>query len=368
MKKIVFGITGLTLGGAERTLVDIANRLCYRYEVTIFCLYAGGELEKELSSKIKVIHICKKRYDELNKFEKKYMVLKILFSTKFLYKTYIWRKFDKEIAFLEGPITRIFSVGKDKKRKIAWVHNDISKVFGKSFKSKLKAFFDKFIYKKYGTLVFVSNDNLKKFESKYKTKNDKKVIYNFIYTYEVLKKSNSKVEVDFDEKTTNFVSVCRLVEQKAVDRLINVHSKLIENGLMHNFYIIGDGPKKAELESLIKEKKVQATFHLLGKRENPYPYIKEADYFCLLTYFEGYPMVLEEAKILDKYILITNTAARETVENYNKSKIFENTEEGIYEGLKNILMNNDNNIEDEHSQELYDNRNIIEQICKLIEE
>ena len=57
MNKIVFGITGLTLGGAERTLVDIANRLCYRYNVTIFCLYAGGELEKELSNKIKLIHI-----------------------------------------------------------------------------------------------------------------------------------------------------------------------------------------------------------------------------------------------------------------------------------------------------------------------
>ena len=79
-------------------------------------------------------------------------------------------------------------------------------------------------------------------------------------------------------------------------------------------------------------------------------------------------MGLEEAKILDKYILITDTAARETVENYNKSKIFENTEKGIYEGLKNILMNNDNNLENKHSQELYDNRNIIEQICKLIEE
>ena len=79
-------------------------------------------------------------------------------------------------------------------------------------------------------------------------------------------------------------------------------------------------------------------------------------------------MVLEEAKILDKYILITDTAARETVENYNKSKIFENTEKGIYEGLKNILIHNDNNLEKEHSQELYDNRNIIEQICKLIEE
>ena len=60
MKKIIFGITGLTLGGAERTLVDIANRLCYRYEVTIFCLYSKGELEKELSDKIKLIHLCKK--------------------------------------------------------------------------------------------------------------------------------------------------------------------------------------------------------------------------------------------------------------------------------------------------------------------
>ena len=48
MKKILFGITSLTLGGAERTLVDIANQLCNRYEITIFTLYAKGELEKEL--------------------------------------------------------------------------------------------------------------------------------------------------------------------------------------------------------------------------------------------------------------------------------------------------------------------------------
>lgn len=56
-------------------------------------------------------------------------------------------------------------------------------------------------------------------------------------------------------------------------------------------------------------------------------------------------MVLEEAKILDKYILINRIQQQEkSVENYNKSKIFENTEEGIYEGLKNILMNNGNTL------------------------
>ena len=46
MKKILFGITSLTLGGAERVLVDLANKLCEKYEITIFTIYANGELEK----------------------------------------------------------------------------------------------------------------------------------------------------------------------------------------------------------------------------------------------------------------------------------------------------------------------------------
>ena len=48
MDKIIFGITGLTLGGAERVLVDLSNKLVDKYDITIFTLYAGGELEKEL--------------------------------------------------------------------------------------------------------------------------------------------------------------------------------------------------------------------------------------------------------------------------------------------------------------------------------
>lgn len=154
MKKIVFGITGLTLGGAERTLVDIANRLCYRYDVTIFCLYSNGELEKELSDKIKLIHLCKKSYSELSKMEKLYMSIKIFVAKKDIYKTYIWGKFDKEIAFLEGPVTRIFASFGKKNKKIAWIHNDITKVFGNDFKSKLKSIVDKSVYKKFGRACF----------------------------------------------------------------------------------------------------------------------------------------------------------------------------------------------------------------------
>lgn len=54
MKKILFGITSLTLGGAERVLVDLSNALCDKYEITIFTIYAKGELEKQLNNKIKL--------------------------------------------------------------------------------------------------------------------------------------------------------------------------------------------------------------------------------------------------------------------------------------------------------------------------
>ena len=62
MKKIIFGITSLTLGGAERVLVDMVNQLCDTFDITIFTIYGKGELEKSLNDKIKVKRIFDKPY------------------------------------------------------------------------------------------------------------------------------------------------------------------------------------------------------------------------------------------------------------------------------------------------------------------
>ena len=70
MKKILFGITSLTLGGAERVLVDLANKLCEKYDVTIFTIYADGELEKQLSNKIKRKSLYNMQYKDLRKTPK----------------------------------------------------------------------------------------------------------------------------------------------------------------------------------------------------------------------------------------------------------------------------------------------------------
>lgn len=375
MKKILFGITSLTLGGAERVLVDLANALCDQYDITIFTIYAKGEFEKQLSKKIKVKSLYNMQYNELTNRKKKLVPLKILLYKKSIYKKYICNNYDVEIAFLEGPITRLFSIKNENTKKIAWIHNDITKVFGNGLKSKLKKMLDKKIYSKYDTLVFVSKDNLKKFNEEYKDIGNeslkpikKEVIYNYIDKENIIKKAEEKTNIVFNKDKINFITVARLVEQKGIDRLIEIHSKLIENGLKHNFYIIGDGPEKEKLEILIKKYKVEKTFKLLGKKENPYPYIKNADYFCLLSRFEGYGMVLEEAKIMDKPIIITNTAAREAVNSYPKAIVLENSKQGIYEGLKKIVMDRNINFNlNRNKTEKYDNSKSLKRVIKLIE-
>ncbi len=369
MKKVVFGITSLTLGGAERVLVDIANQLCETYEITIFTIYAKGELEKQVSPKVKVKSLYKVSFSELSKFQKRFSVpLKVLLFKNRIYQKYVKDNYDVEIAFLEGAMTRILSTKNEKTKKIVWVHNDISAVFGNGIKAKLKRAIDKKIYETYQKIIFVSKDNLKKFEEVYSLKNKKEVIYNYIDAQKVIQKANEKREVEFDKNKINVVTVARLVEQKAIDRFIKIHSNLIQEGLEHVVYVIGDGPERDKLEKTIKDKGVEKSFILLGKKENPYPYIKAADYFVLLSHYEGYPMVLLEAQILGKYIIITDTAARETLQNYENCKIVGNTEEDIANQLSEIMRNQKKYTVKQLDKKQYQNEEIIEQIKKVIEE
>src|SRR5574344_592962 len=391
MKKIIFGITSLQLGGAERVLVDLANRLSNDYEITILTIYDNGALKKELHSNIKIISIYNMPFEKYSKFQKLLISLKLNFKNNILEK-YNIQSYDTVIAFLEGPITRLFSKriktikskisndqssnekeNKINQKKIAWIHNDISKAFGTGIRAKIKNINDKKVYKKYDKLVFVSDENKKDFERIYGEQQNAQVIRNYLDYKKVIDKSNENIKVPFNDKDINLVSVCRLTEQKAIDRFINVHSKLENAGIHSKVYIIGDGPLKFDLKKQIDEMHENENFYLLGAKNNPYPYIKNADYFCLLSYYEGYGMVIEEAKLLGKTIIITNTAASESLKNYKNGIIAPNNEEGIYNKLKEILSNKniekDNQKVDENKEKIdKENKEYYNQIIDKIKE
>ena len=379
MKKIVFGITSLGIGGAERVLIDIVNKIANEYDITIFTLYKGGVFAKELDSRINLCSLYDKPFEKMSRFYRKIIPLYVLIFGRNIFNKFIKGRYDTEIAFLEGPITRIFKYD-DNSKKIVWVHNDIRKVFGNNFKSKLKAMIDKKIYNKYNNIVFVSEDNKEAFNDMYinsentQLREKELVIYNYIDKERILKKAeqnnyneeenkNEKDAQEIDNTKVSIITVARLVEQKAIDRLAKIHKKIQDDGLEHNIYVVGDGPERSKLEQLIHNLKIEKSFKLLGKKENPYIYMKKADYFALLTYFEGYPMAVEEAKILNKKIIITNTAAKEVVRDYDKKVILENNEQAIYEGLSEILKNGINSEEKKHE---YDNSYLIEEIKNIL--
>ena len=335
MKKILFGITSLTLGGAERVLVDLANRIKDDYAVSILTVYANGELESQLDSSIEVKSIFPKRFDEYSKLE----VFKN--SRQLRKKEQLPEGYDLYVSFLEGPMTRLFAKENNTDaKKIVWVHNDISKVFGNGYKAKVKLKNDLKAYEKYDEVIFVSDENLEDFKQTYPQFDSKKlkVIRNYIDYKKVLEKAEQEIDDAITDKVS-LVSVCRLVDQKALDRFAAVHRRLLNEGLDHQVFVVGEGPARGTLTDLIEKLNIKDSFKLLGSRQNPYPYIKQADYFCLLSYYEGWGMVLDEAKILNKNILITDTAAKECVKDYAKAQVFDNTEDGIYEGLKVVLQN-----------------------------
>ena len=376
MKKIIFGITSLTLGGAERVLVDIANKLCDSYDIEILTIYSKGELEKELNNKIKVTNIYSKAFNDYNKLQKILIVIKTLLLKKQIYKKYIQGKFEKEIAFLEGAITRIFSVKLSQKEgnkknninnKMVWVHNDISNVFGKGIKSRVKRKLDEKIYSKFDKIIFVSKDNKEKFIDTYPNiKSNMQVIINYIDKEKVIKKSEEKIDIEFKKDKINIVTVARLVPQKAIDRFMKAYKRLKdEKDIECDIYVIGDGPEYQNLKNKQLELNIEDSFKLLGKKVNPYPYMENSNYFVLFSQFEGYGMVIEEAKILGKNILITNTAAREAIVGYKNSKIFDNTQEGVYLALQEILINSANN-KIKGKIEEYNNEYILEEIKNLL--
>ena len=366
MKRILFGITSLSIGGAEKVLVDIVNKIHMNYDIEIFTIYSNGEFQKLLNKNIKVKSLYSKSYDEYNKIQKILISFKILFFKNYIYKKYIKNNYDTEIAFLEGPITTLFSSKNIGTHKIAWIHTDVSLIFGNNFKSKVKKLFYEKIYKKYEKLIFVSNNNLQKFNQYYNINTPKQVIYNYLNINDIINKSKS-FNVDlFGNNCINFITVARLVEPKALERLIDVHKKLIDNSYNHNFFVVGDGPLKTKLENKIKNLNLSETFVLLGQKENPYPYILNSDYFCLFSYYEGLPMVLLEARALNKYILITNNSSKEALENYPNKKVFANSFDGIYNGLKEIIENKNNNIPIVNNNLNFENEKIIKQINNIL--
>src|SRR5699024_6557948 len=107
-------------------------------------------------------------------------------------------------------------------------------------------------------------------------------------------------------------------EQKRIDRIVDVVELLQKDNLKFHWYIVGDGPDLLWLKKKVEEKSLHDFITFLGFKRNPYPYMKNADYFILTSDYEAQGLVLSEALICGTPVVSSNFgAAKEFVNKDN---------------------------------------------------
>ena len=345
-KKILIRIGSLRHGGAEKVLVTFLKNLPDdKYEIDLLLNLYSGKYLTEVPDWINVLYINKGEMITTNRpldipkkaFRVIYQALLKKFP-KLLYK-YILKnkKYDIEFAAIHGMRDDILNSPIKNSKKIMWIHNDLRKTeFHTYTDDEVRKFFG------YDKIMVISEHIQKDFEAMAQSDTDRSKIvriYNPIDTDEILSKAElPTVNYTYEEGIPTFVSVGTVFPQKGFDRLLNVHKKLLDEGFNHRILILGDGYDLENIKKLQTELGVTKTSTLYGFTDNPYPYIKKADYYILSSRYEGYPTVLFEAITLKKNIIATDVSGvSEMLVNGELGLIVDNSENGIYEGMKHAL-------------------------------
>ncbi len=345
-KKILIRIGSLRHGGAEKVLVTFLKNLpSDKYEVDLLLNLYSGKYLTEVPNWVHVMYLNKGEMITTNRPhdipKKAYRVVyqrllkkypKILYKRKLKNKQY-----DIEFAAIHGFMDEVLNSPLTSSKKLMWIHNDLTQVEGYT-KEKIRRFF------RYDKVMVISDKIKKTFEDLAISEVEKSKIvriFNPLDTEEILTKAEKPIEnYRFDDKLPTFISVGTVFPQKGFDRLLKAHKKLIAEGFDHRLLIIGDGYDFQNIKKLKTELGVDRTASMLGFTDNPYPYFKRADFYVLSSRYEGFPTVLFEAMTLNKNIIATDVSGvREMLNDGDLGLIIENSEEGIYEGMKKALLN-----------------------------
>lgn len=345
MKKIIFLIETLGGGGAEKVLLDIVKNIDKdQFDVTVQTIVDNGIYDKEIKKYCNYDSYLK--IDDLNKGIFKKLIYKIKYKLiyklppKIVYKLLIKKKYDIEVAFVEGYVTKVIGNSKlNSTNKIAWVHVDpIQRDYADLYFRNLEH--QALCYNNFNKVICVSNSVKASFEQKFGNSNEVLVQYNPIDKNNIFLRKDEKIDFK-DSNSFKLITVGRLVEQKGYDRLLRVCNKLIkEDGLNFELYILGEGLLKDNLQAYILENNLSENIYLCGFKKNPYKYMKKCDLFVCSSRAEGFSLVIAESMCMGIPVISTNCSGpNELLDDGKYGILVENNEESLYLGIKEILKN-----------------------------
>ena len=382
-KKILIRIGSLRHGGAEKVLVTFLKNLPKdKYDIDLLLNLYSGKYLTDVPDWVNVMYLNRGEMITTNRPKdiptKIYRVVyqrllkkypKILYKRKLKNKVY-----DIEFAAIHGFKDEVLNSPLKSSKKLMWIHNDLTQVSGYT-PEKIRHFF------LYDKVMVISEKIQQTFLDLAKTEAEKQKIvriYNPLDTDEILVKSElgkppiSNLQPPTSNLQPVFISVGTVFPQKGFDRLLKVHKRLLDEGFHHKILIVGDGYDFENVKKLKTELGVDESAAMLGFTDNPYPYFKAADFYILSSRYEGYPTVLFEAITLKKNIIATDVSGvTEMLENGKLGLITENSEEGIYHGMKKALINPEHFISYQDNLEHYEMpfnlKNSVDKMMEIID-
>lgn len=391
-KKLLFVIDSLCIGGAEKSLTSLLNTIDYKkYAVDLLLFKEGGDFERYIPKEVNILGVPEYfRFINGNRFglrkDSRYLFnrlktsLNLRLNTKNNYKLHSEQvvfkcinnclnmnldTYDVAIAYSQGMPTYFVANKVEAHKKLAWINTDYAT-------TKYDKNIDYNSYKYIDKIVTVSNytkNSIANLRNEYKNKVD--MILDIVNPSLILKMSDEYEVNEINYNQINIMTVGRLVYAKAYNKAIYVAKLLKDDGYKFKWYAVGDGVEKENLQNLIKKYALQEYFILLGKRVNPYPYIKKSDIYVQTSLKEGFGLTVMEAKILKKPIVCTNfPTAHEIINNKVDGLIVNHDIKSIYEGIKKYLDDKTfkESIENRlNSMEAYSSIEQVEKFYEIIE-
>lgn len=391
--RIFINMHYMAIGGAERALLGLLNAIdTKKVDVDLFINQHTGEfmklipnkinllpeistysvIEKPISTAIKKGHIgiafarllAKIHYKiknwHKNSDDASIFNLVAKYTSPLLPSLRKYGEYDLAISFLTPH-----NIVKDKvsaKKKIAWIHTDYTKI-------SVDANAELPVWNSFDNIVSISNDVTNTFTQVFSSLKDKIIEIENILSSSLIKQQALLFEPK--EMQGDFIKLCsigRFCYAKNFEAIPYVAQKLIEKGLNFRWYIIGFGDTAETIEN-IKETNTQDCVILLGKKENPYPYIANCDIYMQPSRYEGKSVTVREAQILGKPVIITNyPTAKSQVKDGIDGVICDMDNDSIAEAIFNLAQNKEKQIEISNylSTHDYGNECEVEKIHKML--
>ena len=360
-EKVLFIINEMTNGGGQRSLINLLELIDYgRFDVDLLLFKEQGEFMKIIPKEVNLVSTEKTiQYLFLNNIEVlrniKLLPVNLVHIVGTVFAKIVaksgynkgqvrWKKFyrkvipvmkqqyDIAISYLEGESLYYLVDKTNAKRKISFIHTDYSKI-------NADAEYDAEYFSKVDNIIGISEKCVEVLKKIF-PQHTNKIIFlpNLISSKSIYRQAKMYIPKEYKGVVgTIILSVGRLTPLKGFDLAIEAAGMLKKNDIQFKWFILGDGEQRGELEKQIQKMKLDGHIELIGVRNNPYPYIYNSNMIVQTSKYEGKSMVIDEAKILRKPIVVTNYDTIKDQISDNEGIIVKMNAKSISDGITRMI-------------------------------